>query len=295
MTHYSVCILGSPNPPPIYPKSLCYGSTSRHPSVHGALNKAALPNTERTSKRAQTPGPRHPGSPDAAWRESPAAKLHPELWVGISEARGWRIWPTTPGNRGSERTVRNPGKTCRPPLTTRWAPAARPRADADAGRSLSSLKAIAPPSPPAQGPDGRERDGVLGCLRRASMTSPPRCSRRLSEKNNLLEVNRRLGQVIPEGLRLSLDLHYGQGVSSFGRVARLNPQTIDLRMWRKARRPSWALPIAWRLPTLSWGSRKCLEGCDESVTLRVLWGGSARSPDPVVRTRHPDPRPTSED
>lgn len=104
-----------------------------------------------------------------------------------------------------------------------------------------------------------------------------------------------MGQVIPERRRLSLDLHYGQGVSSFGRVARLNPQTIDLRMWRRARRPSWALPIAWSLPTLSWGSRRCLEGCDESVTLRVLWGGSARSPDPVVRIRHPGPRPTSED
>lgn len=87
-------------------------------------------------------------------------------------------------------------------------------------------------------------------------------------------MNRGLGQAIPEGRRLSLDLLYGQGVSSFGRVARLNPQTIDLRVWRRARRPSWALPIAWRVPTLSCGSCRCLEGCVESVTLllRVFYG-----------------------
>lgn len=49
-------------------------------------------------------------------------------------------------------------------LTTRLAAAARPRAEADAGTTLSNLKAIAPLSAPAQGPEGtRSRRGPLPC------------------------------------------------------------------------------------------------------------------------------------
>lgn len=78
-----------------------------------------------------------------------------------------------PGRGEGLRREDRPGPRSPPArrLTTRWAPAARPRADADAGAHLSSLEAMAPRSAPAQGPSGRGRDEVLSRGRRASVTS----------------------------------------------------------------------------------------------------------------------------
>lgn len=74
-------------------------------------------------------------------------------------------------------------------LTERWTAAARPRADADAGANLNSVKAIAPPS--AQGPEGDAlaRGLLSGPARRRDVTIrvPSRC---LSGTSNSAQARR---------------------------------------------------------------------------------------------------------
>lgn len=146
ITHYSACILGSPNPPQSTPK---VSVTAPHHVTPASTGRSTKQLRQTLNGRASGPRLQRPGIPvpqkQLRERVPPQSCTRSCGW-GTSGACGSRVWPTTPGRRGSETTGRDPSKTCRPPLTTRWAPAARPRADADAGRSLSSLKAIAPPS-----------------------------------------------------------------------------------------------------------------------------------------------------
>lgn len=79
---------------------------------------------------------------------------------------------------GARRTGEDPTpSSCRRRLTTRWVTAARPRADTDAGTSLSSLKAMARGRGRLKDPRGRGRDGVLSYGRRAAVTSRSGCPR----------------------------------------------------------------------------------------------------------------------
>lgn len=156
-----------------------------------------------------------------------------------------------PERQGSEPTGRDPSKESHPPLTTRWAPAARPRAGADAGTSLSNLKAIASPSAPAQGPEGQERDGVLACPRRACMTSPQSVRGACRKKKIFRRWDRR-GQREGAELRARSTLWgVGKEHSSVLDCCRMNVAQVE-----KTRLKSCGLQR--RLPALSSGSRRCL-------------------------------------
>lgn len=92
-------------------------------------------------------------------------------------------------------------------LTKRWAPAARPRE----GASLSSLKAIAPPSPPAQGPEGtRSHRGPLSRPARLRYVTARVPARRLSETSRRVAAQaRRVGPGLSAAVPSRVFLHLG--------------------------------------------------------------------------------------
>lgn len=166
------------------------------------------------------------------------------------------------------RQAGEPSEESHPPLTTRWAPAARPRADADARTSLSNLKAIASLPAPAQGPEGRERDGVLSCPRRADMTSQP-SARGACGKNYP-----RWGGARGKGRGLGLDCRSGPpGLDYLGRE-RATSSTHTVQVWRRARRPTLSPVNCTEAASFEFGFSQMLELCDKSVTAPPLSGYS---------------------
>lgn len=152
-----------------------------------ALSSSAQPRGVTTAAHRPPPAGRPGGAfspcPSvllAAERKWPGGSLRPlrgpSSRLGTRRSKGQYGSPENDpgshllGTRGREEGATSgqarspPAAPARRRLTTRWATAPRPRgtADADAGASLSSLKAMAPRSAPAQGPEGtRSRRGPL--------------------------------------------------------------------------------------------------------------------------------------
>lgn len=153
------------------------GAAARRPcpSAHPVLRpppreSPTLPPRAGCANRARTPRSARAPASGSALRSRAREAAGPAAQE--QHARGQdvpqtvtRELPPGPGDvrRGGAGAQGDPHSPPAPRLTTRWAAAARPRADADAGTTrLRSLKAMARPSAPAQGPEGtRPRRGPV--------------------------------------------------------------------------------------------------------------------------------------
>lgn len=181
-THYSACILGSPNPLQSTPK---VSVTAPHHVTPASTGRSTKQLRQTLNGRASGPRLQRPGIPVS--QKQLGERVPPQ---SCTRSCGWG--PRELAARGSDQQRRGVRGRRRQAETqarhaARRSPRAglRPRGPARTltpGEVSAASRPLLRRPPPAQGPDGRERDGVLGCLRRAVMTSQPRCSRRLSKK-----------------------------------------------------------------------------------------------------------------